>query len=266
MKPYGLIIAGGKSSRFGSPKHWADVHGIPQWKYHWQELSQICEKVFINISEEEIDADYRYKEIPLIIDRCTEGPFSGLNEAILQHPRKNWIIVGCDYFFADQHCFHEINEHQHSFFFLDRNNIAVPWLGKIVASDTPMLIQQYKKGERSLFQVIEKNNWATLYPSKWEWVQDIDYNKIITVQISENEIDTLDLFTFISGKEWLLRLLKNKSFYFQHEILELLNNEPKSNILNAISAKINTLIWAMNSSNLIEIDSELGQIKISKKK
>lgn len=92
---YGLVLAGGKSSRMGTDKGLKLWHKKPQ-RYHMADLlSHICTKTFISCRADQVDSIARPYEY--IIDKDTEGgPLGAIAGAQKLHPQHAWLIVACD--------------------------------------------------------------------------------------------------------------------------------------------------------------------------
>ncbi|RYC52651.1 NTP transferase domain-containing protein [Flagellimonas olearia] len=94
-KLYGLVLAGGKSTRMGSDKGLITYHDVPQQEYLYQLLEQLCDVVFLSVREEqESSVDKAYKTI---VDRNEyRGPFNGILSAHASHPNVAWLVLACD--------------------------------------------------------------------------------------------------------------------------------------------------------------------------
>lgn len=98
--PYtiGLVLCGGQSNRMGTDKSMLQYYNKPQRYHVYDMLLPFCEKVFIACSSEQaksIDAGYN-----LIEDAPTYnniGPMAALLSAFTLHPKKNLLLIGCDY-------------------------------------------------------------------------------------------------------------------------------------------------------------------------
>ncbi len=88
------ILAGGKSSRFGSNKALADWFGRPLISHIVERSLNITEKVFIVANNKE---PYAFLDLPVYPDIYPgRGPLSGLHSA-LYHISSNWVfLLGCD--------------------------------------------------------------------------------------------------------------------------------------------------------------------------
>lgn len=92
---YGLILAGGKSTRMGSDKGLLQYHGIPQQDYLYHLLEQVCDKVYLSVREEQ--QLFLSNEINVIVDQNEyRGPFNGILSAHKAHPNAAWLVLACD--------------------------------------------------------------------------------------------------------------------------------------------------------------------------
>ncbi|MUH35860.1 molybdenum cofactor guanylyltransferase [Zobellia amurskyensis] len=94
-KIYGLVLAGGKSTRMGKDKGLIPYHGMPQRDYLYNLLGRVCEKTFLSIRPEQQNeiAD----DVEVIVDENKyKGPYNGLLSAHLQHPDVAWLVLACD--------------------------------------------------------------------------------------------------------------------------------------------------------------------------
>lgn len=89
---YGLVLAGGKSSRMGRDKAALEFHGRPQLQVMFELLSGVCERVFVSDR-----ADRPRPGYPRITDRFEgSGPILGIRSALAEHPDRAWLVVACD--------------------------------------------------------------------------------------------------------------------------------------------------------------------------
>ncbi|MDO6518360.1 NTP transferase domain-containing protein [Zobellia uliginosa] len=94
-KIYGLVLAGGKSTRMGKDKGLIPYHGMPQRDYLYNLLGRVCEKTFLSIRPEQ--AEEMAEDLEVIIDENKyRGPYNGLLSAHLQHPDVAWLVLACD--------------------------------------------------------------------------------------------------------------------------------------------------------------------------
>jgi len=98
LKPMGLVLCGGKSTRMGRDKAFITYHHKPQYAYMADMLNRVCSSVFISCTEQQFPLLMpAYKGL---IDSATfagAGPMTGLLTAFSAFPGKSWLVVGCDY-------------------------------------------------------------------------------------------------------------------------------------------------------------------------
>ena len=91
---YGLVLAGGKSTRMGKDKRQLHYHGMSQQEYSFSLLESLCEKVFISVREAQIDDTGASK---YILDKnIAKGPLNGILSAHMAHPKDAWLVLACD--------------------------------------------------------------------------------------------------------------------------------------------------------------------------
>lgn len=92
---YGLVLAGGKSTRMGTDKSLIAYHGVPQKDFAAQMLAKICEKVYISTRhDQEPDAQSPF---PHLSDTFLHlGPMGALLSAFRAHPDAAWLAIACD--------------------------------------------------------------------------------------------------------------------------------------------------------------------------
>jgi len=94
-KIYGLVLAGGKSTRMGQDKGLLSYHGKPQREHLYEMLSSVCDKAFMSIrKEQEPEISVKFN---VIIDKDEyKGPYNGLLSAYKAHPDAAWLVLACD--------------------------------------------------------------------------------------------------------------------------------------------------------------------------
>jgi len=90
----GVILAGGQSSRFGSNKALALLHGKPLIQHVTDTVASIFNDCLLVTNT---PRQYDFLNIPMIRDRYQDmGPLAGIQSA-LRHTGKSWIfVVSCD--------------------------------------------------------------------------------------------------------------------------------------------------------------------------
>ncbi|MGA0557443.1 molybdenum cofactor guanylyltransferase [Larkinella sp. VNQ87] len=95
---WGLVLAGGRSTRMGVDKSTLAYHGKPQFEYLYDLLSSYCDDVFLSVNAEQAAhlADSRFQ---LLVDAApVEGPLAGILTAFQSGPENPvaWLAVVCD--------------------------------------------------------------------------------------------------------------------------------------------------------------------------
>lgn len=90
---YGLVLAGGKSTRMGRDKGLIDYHGKPQREYVFDMMDAVCEKTFLSFREgQDVETN-----LPVLTDTFKGlGPFGAMLSAFREHPNQAWLVVACD--------------------------------------------------------------------------------------------------------------------------------------------------------------------------
>lgn len=90
---FGLILAGGTSSRMGSDKAMINFHGKPQKDYLFDLLSRLCEKVYSSIGQNSNSSGFRNP----IVDRFDfSSPLNGILSAMEHYPEAAWLTLPVD--------------------------------------------------------------------------------------------------------------------------------------------------------------------------
>ena len=93
---YGLVLAGGKSTRMKKDKSLLEYHGKKQALYCFDLLGQFCDQVFISNRKEQSRLA-AYRNLPQIHDVFVDiGPLGGILSAMIRHPKSAWLVLACD--------------------------------------------------------------------------------------------------------------------------------------------------------------------------
>ena len=90
----GVILAGGKSSRYGKNKAFAEIDGIPII----ERVATVLQKLFKDITIiSNTPEDYKHLGFPIIQDIVKGlGPIGGIFTALSQIPCRYFFIAACD--------------------------------------------------------------------------------------------------------------------------------------------------------------------------
>jgi molybdenum cofactor guanylyltransferase len=93
---FGLILAGGASTRMQLDKAAIAYHGQPQLHWTFELLSQVCAATFVSVRPDQRD-DATRAQFPQIVDQQPGiGPIAGISAALAAHPKAAWLVVACD--------------------------------------------------------------------------------------------------------------------------------------------------------------------------
>jgi molybdenum cofactor guanylyltransferase len=99
---YGLVLAGGRSSRMGADKALLNYNHESQLAATASLLSGVCGQVFVSCRQEQVDGYDRFGW-PVITDAYLDmGPMGGLLSAQRSHPDAAWFIAACDFPLMDE--------------------------------------------------------------------------------------------------------------------------------------------------------------------
>ena len=96
---FGLVLAGGQSSRMGYDKGLIEFYGKPQREYVFDMLSNVCDGVFLSCKH---DHDIPTKLNPLPDRFDLAGPLNGILTAFQQNSDCAWLTVPVDMPLIDQ--------------------------------------------------------------------------------------------------------------------------------------------------------------------
>lgn len=90
---YGLVLAGGQSTRMGREKALLRYEEKPQWQNAKELLIDQCAEVYLSVNAEQT----AFKQEKTICDQFDAiGPLGGILSAMHTHPQKAWLVIACD--------------------------------------------------------------------------------------------------------------------------------------------------------------------------
>jgi molybdopterin-guanine dinucleotide biosynthesis protein A len=93
---FGLVLAGGASTRMKRDKAALDYHGKPQLHWAFEQVAEFCAATFVSVRPDQTNDPLR-AELPQIVDRRPgAGPLAGIEAALHTHPKAAWLVVACD--------------------------------------------------------------------------------------------------------------------------------------------------------------------------
>jgi molybdenum cofactor guanylyltransferase len=93
---YGLVLAGGSSSRMLRDKAALEYLGRTQLDRAFELAARHVEKVFVSVRANQVTEPMRASK-PMIVDAIPgEGPIVGIRSALTAYPDVAWLILACD--------------------------------------------------------------------------------------------------------------------------------------------------------------------------
>lgn len=97
---FGLVLAGGQSSRMGEDKGLIVWHGQQQRYYLAELLGAHCEKVFISCRTDQVNTIKPNYDV--IVDKTEDtDSYGAIMSALSEYSNVGWLIVACDMPFID---------------------------------------------------------------------------------------------------------------------------------------------------------------------
>jgi molybdopterin-guanine dinucleotide biosynthesis protein A len=159
---YGLVLAGGKSTRMGEDKSLISYFGLEHRIYLAKMIAPFCEKTYISCQENQLSENLDGCN-PLIDLVPSKGPMSGLISAFITHPNAAWLVIPCDLpLFSAKNITQLITERNvqgiATVFSSESHDYPEPLIGIWEPSAFPLIEQQYKVGNYSLLNILNNNH------------------------------------------------------------------------------------------------------------
>jgi molybdopterin-guanine dinucleotide biosynthesis protein A len=98
---FGLILAGGKSTRMGRDKGLLSPFGKPQRDYLYDMLGHWCQQTYYSIREDQISGIPKGRSY--IVDQYEGlGPKGAIMSAFNTHPSNAWLVVATDLYLLNE--------------------------------------------------------------------------------------------------------------------------------------------------------------------
>ncbi|MBB6454045.1 molybdopterin-guanine dinucleotide biosynthesis protein A [Salirhabdus euzebyi] len=180
-KMTGIILAGGLSKRFGSPKAFAMHNGIPFYQYSIQALAPFCDKIII-VTRPELENRFHVDKQFVHIIHDTEqyigqGPLAGIHAAMGKTNGEWYIVLPIDVPFVKSWVFEElkksITQNKEAIVPLV-NGKAQPLIAIYNYSIKGKIEKQLENEKRSLHNLLEKIKVEYIVFQDWEPFQNIN--------------------------------------------------------------------------------------------
>ncbi|TVR55537.1 MAG: hypothetical protein EA426_15150 [Spirochaetaceae bacterium] len=174
---YGLVLAGGRSTRMRSDKAAIRYHDRDQAHHVAALLTRVCERVYVSIRPDQTEQP-TYRDLPIIVDEITDaGPIAGLYSAFKMHAHCAWLVVPID-------LANLTTEHLEYLFARRDRTCAVSATRCLGSSHVDPLFAVYEpaaqsiieravaRGDRSLRMIVEKHGSVVELPWRLRNVND----------------------------------------------------------------------------------------------
>ena len=121
---YGLVLAGGKSTRMKMDKSVLHYHGMTQIEFAIQLLQKYCDKVYVSNrkDQQEMQGHETAQQIHDQPEFSNMGPIGGILSAMTEYPDVPWLILACDLPFVTPEVLQTLIEKR------DRSKIAMAYI------------------------------------------------------------------------------------------------------------------------------------------
>ena len=98
---YGLVLAGGRSSRMQRDKAALAYHGRTQLEWAMELILPFVERAFVSVRPDQTNDPVRAKFAQIVDTSEGLGPIAGIMAAQAAHPQAAWLVLACDLPFLD---------------------------------------------------------------------------------------------------------------------------------------------------------------------
>jgi molybdopterin-guanine dinucleotide biosynthesis protein A len=99
---YGLVLAGGRSSRMQRDKATLSYHGRTQLEWAVSLLEPLVHRAFVSVRPDQVDDPVRARFAQIVDTHENLGPIAGILAAQIRHPQAAWLVLACDLPFLDE--------------------------------------------------------------------------------------------------------------------------------------------------------------------
>jgi molybdopterin-guanine dinucleotide biosynthesis protein A len=93
---YGLVLAGGRSTRMQRDKAALEYEGQPQLARAMMLLSPLVERAFVSVRADQLHDPQRAAYARITDLRPGLGPIGGIHAALASHREAAWLVIACD--------------------------------------------------------------------------------------------------------------------------------------------------------------------------
>lgn len=146
---YGLVLAGGKSTRMGHDKGLIKWYGKSQRYFLYDLLSKFCEEVFISVrreQEKEINSGYQ-----TIVDTYENlSQYGAILSTLEKYPNRSFLVVACDLPLIDDNAVNELIKSR------DVSKIATSYKSGIDNLPEPLCAIWEEKSKKTLLKLLDE--------------------------------------------------------------------------------------------------------------
>ena len=99
---YGLVLAGGRSTRMQRDKAMLEYAGRSQLERAVELITPLVERVFVSVRPDQTGDPMRARFAQIVDTGEVAGPIAGIVAAQASHPDAAWLVVACDLPLLDQ--------------------------------------------------------------------------------------------------------------------------------------------------------------------
>lgn len=100
---FGLVLAGGASTRMQRDKAALEYHGRTQLEWAYELVAPHCVTTFVSVRPDQRDEPTRAQFAQIVDRQPGVGPLAGISAALSEHPKAAWLVVACDLPFVTSH-------------------------------------------------------------------------------------------------------------------------------------------------------------------
>jgi molybdenum cofactor guanylyltransferase len=93
---YGLVLAGGRSTRMQSDKALLEYAGRSQLERAVELITPLVERVFVSVRSDQTGDPLRARFAQIVDSGEVAGPIAGIMAAQARHPAAAWLVLACD--------------------------------------------------------------------------------------------------------------------------------------------------------------------------
>jgi molybdopterin-guanine dinucleotide biosynthesis protein A len=109
---FGLVLAGGASTRMRTDKAALQYDGRPQLQWAFELVAKFCAASFVSVRPDQ-RGDAARAGHPQIVDRQPGiGPIAGISAALLEQPKAAWLVLACDLPFLTERTLEHLIAHR----------------------------------------------------------------------------------------------------------------------------------------------------------